>query len=102
MTVKVMIGGASAPPVAQRRKQDMGTQADVIETTAEQVTAELTRRGIAPGQRVTVTIEPDAPNDWITKARRFARAKVIAEGWSDTDIDRLIKEERDAVQPHAG
>ncbi len=76
----------------------MGSQATVIESTAGQVAAELSCRGIAPGQRVTIAIEPDAPNDWIEKARLFARAKIIAEGWSDADIDRFIKEERKAVQ----
>ena len=60
--------------------------------------AELARRGVAPDQRVTITIEPDEPDDWITKARNFARPKVIAEGWSDADIDRIIEEERKAVQ----
>ena len=33
---------------------------------------------------------------------KFARPKVIAEGWSDSDIDRIIDEERKAVQPHLG
>ena len=70
-----------------------------IESTAGEVAAELERRGIAPARRVTITIEPDEPEDWITKARRFARPKVLAEGWSDEDIDRIIKEERKAVQP---
>jgi hypothetical protein len=41
---------------------------------------------------------PDEPDDWIAKARKFARPKVIAEGWTDADIDRIIKEERKAVQ----
>jgi hypothetical protein len=43
-----------------------------------------------------VTIEPE---DWIAKARNFARPLVKAEGWSDDDIDRLIDEARDDVQP---
>jgi hypothetical protein len=73
-----------------------------IESTAGEVTSELARRGIAPDQRVTVTIEPDEPDDWIAKARRFARPKVIAEGWSDEDIDRIIEEERQAVQSRLG
>jgi hypothetical protein len=34
--------------------------------------------------------------------RKFARAKVAAEDWSDEDIDRIIKEERRAVQPRTG
>lgn len=69
---------------------------EFIERTAGQVAAELVRRGVAPEKRVTVMIEPD---DWLTKSRKFARAKVLAEGWSDEDIDRVIKEELKAVQP---
>ena len=79
------------------------TSPERIESTAGQVAAELARRGMAPDQRVTITIEPAEPDDWITKARKFARPKVLAEGWSDADIDRIIKEERKAVhQPHHG
>jgi hypothetical protein len=74
------------------------TQPQFIESTAGQVATELARRGVAPEQRVTITIEPDEPDDWIAKARRFARPKVIAEGWTDEDIDRIIKEERKALQ----
>ncbi|MBV9481935.1 MAG: hypothetical protein JO249_14450 [Acidobacteria bacterium] len=77
-------------------------QPEFIESTAGQVAAELARRGVAPDQRVTITIEPDEPDDWLSKARKFARAKVAAEGWSDADIDRIIKEERKAVQPQNG
>ena len=72
---------------------------EFIASTAGQVAGELARRGVAPSQRVTITIEPDEPDDWIAKARQFARPKVIAEGWSDADIDRMIDEERKAVQP---
>jgi hypothetical protein len=78
------------------------TRPEFIESTAGQVAAELARRGVAPEQRVTITIEPDEPDDWITKARKFARPKVIAEGWTDADIDRIVEEERKAVQPHLG
>ena len=78
------------------------TAPEFIESTAGQVAAELARRGVAPDKRVTITIEPDEPNDWIAKARKFARPKVIAEGWSDADIDRIIDEERKAIQPHLG
>lgn len=70
-----------------------------IESTAGEVAAELARRGVAPNQRVTIVTEP---HDWIAEARRFARPKVIAEGWSDEDIDRIIEEERQAVQSRLG
>jgi hypothetical protein len=30
---------------------------------------------------------------------KFARPKVVAEGWSDEDIDRIIDDERKAAQP---
>jgi hypothetical protein len=78
------------------------TEPEFIESTAGQVAAELSRRGIAPEQRVTVTVEPPEPDDWLSKTRKFARAKVAAEGWGDADIDRIIKEERRAVQPQIG
>lgn len=70
-----------------------------IESTAGQVAAELARRGIRPDQHVTVTIEPD---DWLAEVRRFARPRVVAKGWSDADIDRIIEEEREAVQSRLG
>ncbi len=78
------------------------THPEFIESTAGQVAAELARRGVPSDQRVTITIEPSEPDDWLSKARKFARAKVVAEGWSDADIDRIIKEERKAVQPQNG
>jgi hypothetical protein len=80
----------------------MSTQPEFIESTAGQVGEELVRRGVPADRRVTITIEPDEPDDWIAKARKFARAKVQAEGWSDEDIDRIIDEERRAVQPKLG
>jgi hypothetical protein len=70
-----------------------------IETTAGQIAAELTRLGVAPDQHVTVAIQPD---DWLAEVRNFTRPRVIAEGWSDADIDRIIDEERDNVQPNLG
>jgi hypothetical protein len=72
------------------------TEPQFIVSTAGQVAAELTRRGVAPDQPVMVTIEPD---DWLTEVRRYARPRVIAEGWTDADIDLIIDEEREAVQP---
>jgi hypothetical protein len=40
----------------------------------------------------------EGPNHWLSKARKFPRAKVAAEGWSDEDIDRIIKQERKAIR----
>ncbi len=77
----------------------MRTGPEFIESTAGKVADELARRGVAPDQRVTIKIEPSEPDDWIAKARRFARSKAMAEGLSDADINRLIEEEREAVQP---
>lgn len=78
------------------------TEPLVIESTAGEVAAEHTRRGVAPEQRVMITIEADEPADWITKARQFARPKVIEAGWSDEDIDRLIKQAQTEVEPRLG
>lgn len=66
----------------------------IIESTAGEVAAELERRGIAPDRHVTITIEPD---DWLTEVRRYSRPKVIEAGWSDDDIDRLIKQAQKEV-----
>ena len=68
----------------------------IIESTAGQVAAELKRRGVAPDQPVTVTIQPE---HWLAEVRRDARLRVITAGWTDEDIDRIIEEEREAVQP---
>jgi hypothetical protein len=78
------------------------TSSDIIESTAGEVAGELARRGVRPDQRVTVAVEPVDPDDWISKARAYSRPKVVAEGWSDADIDRIIKEERKALQPQNG
>ena len=88
---------APARPIAAENMPKPG-EPQSIETTAVDVAAELACRGVTPTQRVTVAIAPDGPDDRVAKARLFARPKVIAEGWSDEDIDRLIEEERDAVQ----
>ena len=47
------------------------TRPEFIESTAGQVATELARRGVAPEQRVTITIEPDEPDglDPKTKVR---------------------------------
>ena len=74
------------------------TQAEVIETTVEEVAAELRRRGLDPHDRVMVTIQPDE----LIPGRREARARVIAAGLNDEDIDQLIKQAQQEVEPHTG
>lgn len=69
---------------------------EVIEIAAGEVAAELERRGVAPDQQVKVLIEPD---DAMARARRVARPKVIADGLSDDDIDALIKQAQQDVEP---
>jgi len=71
---------------------------DVIETTVDQVAVELVRRGLDPHDRVTITIEPDE----LIPGRREARARVVAAGLTDEDIDRLIDEARAEAQPQLG
>jgi hypothetical protein len=73
----------------------MSSRAEVIETTVSEVAAELLRRGLDPDDRVTITIEPDE----LVPGRRASRARVIAAGLSDDDIDRLIKRAQKEVEP---
>jgi hypothetical protein len=74
----------------------MAAQPDVIEVTAGEVAAELARRGIGSDERVTVLIEPKQE---IIPGRRDSRAKVVASGLTDADIDRLIKQAQHEVEP---
>ena len=71
---------------------------EVIETTVGKVAAELARRGFDPQDRVTITIEADE----LIPGRREARARVVAAGLSDADLDRLIEEARAEAQPMLG
>jgi hypothetical protein len=73
----------------------MSSEAEVIETTVGDVAAELTRRGLDPDDRVTITIEPDE----VIPGRRASRARVIAAGLTDDDIDRMIKQAQKEVEP---
>lgn len=73
----------------------MAQRAEVIETTVSEVAAELARRGFDPRDRVTVTIQPDE----LIPGRREARLRVVAAGLTDDDIDRLIKQARQEVEP---
>ena len=74
----------------------MSSQREVIETTANNVSAELARRGIRPDDRVTLTIEPEQE---LIPGRRQSRALVVAAGLTDDDIDRLIKQAQKEVEP---
>ncbi len=76
----------------------MSSQSEVIETTVSQVAAELTSRGLDPDDCVTITIEPDE----LIPGRRASRARVIAAGLTDDDIDRLIKLAQKEVEPLLG
>jgi len=73
-------------------------KAEVVETTVSEVAAELVRRGLDPHDHVTITIEPDE----LIPGRRACRARVIAAGLTDEDIDRLIDEARTEAQPMPG
>jgi hypothetical protein len=73
-------------------------KSEVIETTVSKVAGELVQRGLDPHDRVTVTIEPDE----LIPGRRACRARVIAAGLTDDDIDRLIDEARTEAQPLLG
>ncbi len=66
----------------------------IIEVAAKEVAAELQRQGIDPEERVTLTIEPE-----MIPGRRASRARVVAAGLSDDDIDRLIKQAQREVEP---
>lgn len=71
---------------------------EVIKTTVSKVAAELARRGLDPHDRINITIEPDE----LIPGRREARARVVAAGLRDDDIERLIDEARTEAQPLLG
>ena len=66
----------------------------IIEVAAKEVAAELSRQGIGPDERVTLTIEPE-----LFPGRRESRRLGIAAGLTDDDIDRLIEQARAEVAP---
>jgi hypothetical protein len=73
----------------------MSSQSEVIETTVSEVSIELARRGLDPDDRVTITIEADE----LIPGRRGSRARVVAAGLTDEDIDRMIKQAQKEVEP---
>jgi hypothetical protein len=74
----------------------MASPNEIIETTAGEVAAELARRGIGTDERVIVTIEG---RQELIPGRRESRARVVAAGLTDDDIDRLIKQAQREVEP---
>nr|WP_294518877.1 hypothetical protein [uncultured Rhodopila sp.] len=74
----------------------MAATPDVIEITAGEVAEELKRRGISSDERVTLTIEPEGE---LIPGRRESRARVVAAGLTDDDIDRLITQAQQDVEP---
>jgi hypothetical protein len=78
---------------------NMDNAREVIQVAAGDISAELLRRGIASDERVTLTIEPERE---LIPGRRESRARVVAAGLSDDDIDRLIKQAQREVEPHLG
>ena len=66
----------------------------ILKTTADSVAAELTRHGLDPDEAVTLVIDMDGGR---LPGRRGSRARVIAAGLSDEEIDRLIEEAREEV-----
>lgn len=72
---------------------------ETIEVPAGEVAAELRRRGISSDEKVTLTIEPE---NEIFPGRRASRARVVAAGLTDEDIDRLIKQAQKDVEPLLG
>ncbi len=74
----------------------MASAPEVIDIAAGDVADELRRRGIGANERVTLMIAPE--RDWIP-GRRASRARVVAAGLSDSDIDQLIKQAQREVEP---
>ena len=70
-----------------------------IEITSGEIAEELKRRGISSDERVTLTIEPERE---LIPGRRASRARVVAAGLTDADIDRLVKEAQHEVEPKLG
>jgi hypothetical protein len=88
-----------ALPVSMLGCITMAQVRETIEVTAGEIAAELKRRGISSDERVTLTIEPERE---IIPGRRESRARVVAAGLSDDDIDRLIKQAQQEVEPRLG
>ena len=75
----------------------MATAPTVIEATAGEIAEALKRQGIGSDERVTLTIQP---GEELVPGRRVSRARVVAAGLTDGDIDRLIKQAQRDIEPH--
>jgi hypothetical protein len=74
----------------------VSTYGDVIETTAGEVAAELARRGVAPGERVTVRIGGDetatAPaRPKLAEIAARMRITAVAQGLTVDIFDELLR-----------
>ncbi len=76
----------------------MGRRVEVIESTAGEVSGELSRRGMPPQDRATITIDPE--QDLLFLGRKESRARVVAARLTEEDVERLMEEAREEVQPH--
>jgi hypothetical protein len=81
---------------ANRRKARTAMHPEIIEVTAGEVSDKLKRLGIGSDELVKITIEPERE---LIPGRREARARVVAAGLTDDDIDRLIKQAQHDVEP---
>jgi hypothetical protein len=77
----------------------MTTASKMIEVTAGEIAEALRREGICSDERVTLTIQPGQE---LIPGRRESRARVVAAGLTDDDIDRLIKQAQKDVEPRPG
>lgn len=68
----------------------------IFETTAGQVREALVRHGVRDGRLITIVVEPD---DLLSKARQDCRKLVIKAGLDDAQLDQLIEQAREDVQP---
>lgn len=71
----------------------------IIEVTAGEIAEELRRRGISADEPVKLTIETTPE---LIPGRRESRARVVAAGLTDDDIDRMIKQAQREVEPNLG
>jgi hypothetical protein len=69
---------------------------DIIHVKAGEIADRLRRLGIGSDELVKLTIEPERE---LVPGRRESRAKVVASGLTDDDIDRLIKNAQLEVEP---